>query len=179
MPIAYAVAADHSDRLERLVVSKAPLPGVTPSPPLLLPPLLNARLWHLAFNQLPAEVNEALVRGREGVFFGAEFDASARRTHHRTWRRGRGAQGAVAVLVPRLSPGTGCAPAGRPSHRRGWWSLDPAGGQSDEEQHIQPPQPDGVDREEVAGEDAGRLLAQERPPGRGRRSRRRVQSMTT
>src|SRR5512133_3121928 len=43
------------------------------------------------------------------------------------------------------------------------------------EQHIQPSQPDGVDGEEVAGEDAGRLLAQERPPGRGRRSRRRVQ----
>jgi pimeloyl-ACP methyl ester carboxylesterase len=77
MPIAYALAADHPDRLERLVVSEAPLPGVTPSPPLLLPPPLNARLWHLAFNQLPAEVNEALVRGREDIFFGAEFDASA------------------------------------------------------------------------------------------------------
>ena len=77
MPIAYALAADHPERLERLVVSEAPLPGVTPSPPLFLPPLLNARLWHLAFNQLPAEVNEALVRGREEIFFGAEFDASA------------------------------------------------------------------------------------------------------
>jgi pimeloyl-ACP methyl ester carboxylesterase len=77
MPIAYALAADHPDQLERLVVSEAPLPGVTPSPPLLLPPQLNARLWHLAFNQLPAEVNEQLVRGREDVFFGAEFAASA------------------------------------------------------------------------------------------------------
>jgi pimeloyl-ACP methyl ester carboxylesterase len=77
MPIAYAVAADHRDRLDRLVVSEAPLPGVSPSPPLLLPPPLNARLWHLAFNQLPAEVNEQLVRGREDVFFGAEFAASA------------------------------------------------------------------------------------------------------
>jgi pimeloyl-ACP methyl ester carboxylesterase len=77
MPIAYALAADHPERLDRLVVSEAPLPGVTPSPPLLLPPPLNARLWHLAFNQLPAEVNEALVRGREAIFFGAEFDASA------------------------------------------------------------------------------------------------------
>src|SRR5512133_96575 len=77
MPIAYALAADHRDRVERLVVSEAPLPGVTPSPPLFLPPPLNAMLWHLAFNQLPAEVNEALVRGREEVFFGAEFDASA------------------------------------------------------------------------------------------------------
>jgi alpha/beta hydrolase fold len=32
MPIAYALAADHRDRLERLVVSEAPLPGVTSSP---------------------------------------------------------------------------------------------------------------------------------------------------
>jgi pimeloyl-ACP methyl ester carboxylesterase len=77
MPIAYALAADHSDRVERLIVSEAPLPGVSPSPPLFLPPALNARLWHLAFNQLPAAVNEALVRGREQIFFGAEFDASA------------------------------------------------------------------------------------------------------
>src|SRR6478736_4236817 len=53
MPIAYALAADHPDRIERLIVSEAPLPGVSPSPPLFLPPLLNARLWHLAFNQLP------------------------------------------------------------------------------------------------------------------------------
>src|SRR5437870_2229728 len=77
MPIAYALAADHPDRLARLVVSEAPLPGVSPSPPLFLPPQLNARLYHLAFNQLPAEVNEALVKGREDIFFGAEFDASA------------------------------------------------------------------------------------------------------
>jgi pimeloyl-ACP methyl ester carboxylesterase len=77
MPIAYALAADHGELVDRLVVSEAPLPGISPSPPLFLPAPLNARLWHLAFNQLPAEVNEALVRGREEIFFGAEFDASA------------------------------------------------------------------------------------------------------
>jgi len=76
MPIAYALAADHPDRVDRLVVSEAPLPGISPSPPLFLPPLLNARLWHLAFNQLP-KVNEQLVTGREDIFFGAEFEASA------------------------------------------------------------------------------------------------------
>ena len=76
MPIAYALAADHPDRVERLVVSEAPLPGISPSPPLFLPPALNARLWHLAFNQLP-KINEQLVTGREDIFFGAEFDASA------------------------------------------------------------------------------------------------------
>ncbi len=77
MPIAYAVAADHPDRVERLIVSESPLPGITPSPELFQPPILNARLWHLMFNQLPAEVNEALVRGREDIFLGAEFDSSA------------------------------------------------------------------------------------------------------
>ncbi len=76
MPIAYALAADHPDRVDRLVVSEAPLPGISPSPPLFLPPGLNERLWHLAFNQLP-KVNEQLVTGRESIFFGAEFDASA------------------------------------------------------------------------------------------------------
>ena len=76
MPIAYALAADHRDRVDRLAVSEAPLPGISPSPPLFLPPPLNAMLWHLAFNQLP-QINEQLVTGREDIFFGAEFDASA------------------------------------------------------------------------------------------------------
>ena len=76
MPIAYALAADHRDRVDRLAVSEAPLPGISPSPPLFLPPPLNERLWHLAFNQLP-KINEQLVTGREDIFFGAEFDASA------------------------------------------------------------------------------------------------------
>src|SRR4029450_6839393 len=51
MPIAYALAADHPERLDRLVVSEAPLPGVPPSPPLFLPPAFNERFWHLTFNQ--------------------------------------------------------------------------------------------------------------------------------
>jgi pimeloyl-ACP methyl ester carboxylesterase len=76
MPIAYALAADHRERVDRLAVSEAPLPGISPSPPLFLPPPLNAMLWHLAFNQLP-KINEQLVTGREDIFFGAEFDASA------------------------------------------------------------------------------------------------------
>jgi pimeloyl-ACP methyl ester carboxylesterase len=77
MPIAHALAADNPERVERLVVSEAFLPGISPPLPLFVPPTLNARLWHLMFNQLPSEVNEALVRGREDVFFGAEFAASA------------------------------------------------------------------------------------------------------
>jgi pimeloyl-ACP methyl ester carboxylesterase len=77
MPIAHAMAADYPERVERLVVSEAFLPGIASALPLFVPPTLNARLWHLMFNQLPSQVNEALVRGREDVFFGAEFAASA------------------------------------------------------------------------------------------------------
>ena len=73
--ISYALAADHPDRIERLVVGEAPLVGITPSPPLFLPSQINDRLFHLAFNQL-AELNEKLVRGREDIWFGYELTTS-------------------------------------------------------------------------------------------------------
>ena len=78
MLIGYALAADHPDRVERLVVGEAPLPGITPPTPLILPPPLNDRLWHIAFNAL-TDVNEKLVVDREEIFFGAEYSASAGR----------------------------------------------------------------------------------------------------
>lgn len=77
MPIGYAVAADHPLRLERLVVGEAIIPGVTPSPPLILPIGANRRLWHIPFNRLEPDLNEALIRGREQIYFGAEFAAAA------------------------------------------------------------------------------------------------------
>ncbi|MCE7010247.1 alpha/beta hydrolase [Kibdelosporangium philippinense] len=77
MSIGYAVATDHPDRLDRLVVAEAIIPGLTESPPLLLPSKANERLSHFGFNRLPAEVNERLVRGREDVYFGAKFAGSA------------------------------------------------------------------------------------------------------
>lgn len=77
MPIAYAVAADHPDRVDRLVVGEAFIPGVSAPVPLITPEALNKRLWHIAFNRVGPEVNEALVRGREDVYFSAEFAASA------------------------------------------------------------------------------------------------------
>src|SRR6476646_3970207 len=76
MLIGYALAADHPDRVVRLAVGEAPLPGITPPSPLVLPDAIVDRLWHIPFNQLK-ETNEKLVRGREDIFFGAEFSASA------------------------------------------------------------------------------------------------------
>jgi len=74
--IAYALAADHRDRVERLVVGEGPLPGVAPSPPLFLPGPLNERLWHIGFNRT-AEVNERLVKGREDIYIGNEYAVAA------------------------------------------------------------------------------------------------------
>jgi pimeloyl-ACP methyl ester carboxylesterase len=76
MLIGYALAADHPNRVVRVALGEAPLPGITPLPPLILPDAVVDRLWHIPFNQL-RETNEKLVRGREDIFFGAEFSASA------------------------------------------------------------------------------------------------------
>src|SRR4029450_8119497 len=42
--------------------------------------------------------------------------------------------------------------------------MNPPGVVFDEEQHLQPLEPDGIDGEEVARDDPGGLSAQERPP---------------
>ena len=73
--ISYALAADHPDRVDRLVVAEVPGPlGVNPSPPLFgLPESINNKLWHLAFNRVNDKLPQQLVRGREDIFFGYEF----------------------------------------------------------------------------------------------------------
>ena len=74
MIISYALAADHPDRVDRLVLAEVPgPPGVNPSPPLFVPEPLNNRLWHIPFNRVNDELTEQLVRGREDIFFGYEF----------------------------------------------------------------------------------------------------------
>lgn len=75
--IGYAVAADHPDRVERLALGEAPLPGISPPTPLILPDQAKARLWHIAFNQ-QVTINEQLVTGREDIFIGAEYAAAAK-----------------------------------------------------------------------------------------------------
>jgi pimeloyl-ACP methyl ester carboxylesterase len=77
LPIGYALAADHPDRVERVVLGEVPgPPGAVPSPPFFAPPELNDHLWHIAVNRLD-EVNEQLVTGREDIYFGYEFNIQA------------------------------------------------------------------------------------------------------
>jgi pimeloyl-ACP methyl ester carboxylesterase len=77
LPISYALAADHPDRVERVVLAEVPgPPGAVPSPPFFCPEQLNNGLWHIAVNRLD-EVNEQLVQGREDIYFGYEFNIQA------------------------------------------------------------------------------------------------------
>jgi pimeloyl-ACP methyl ester carboxylesterase len=76
MDIAYALAADHRDRVAALEVAEAVLPGVQQSPPLFVDSVTNEHLFHLMFNKLPA-INEQLVRGREDIYFSFIFDVEA------------------------------------------------------------------------------------------------------
>jgi pimeloyl-ACP methyl ester carboxylesterase len=72
----YALAADHPDRVGRLAVVDAIIPGVTPTPSFFSPAAVTQRLWHFGFNQL-TDLNEQLVRGRERLFFGYQFAQKA------------------------------------------------------------------------------------------------------
>jgi pimeloyl-ACP methyl ester carboxylesterase len=76
MWIGYALAGDHPNVLEWLVLAEAAIPGVSPSPPLIGHSTVNDRLWHFGFNRLAA-LNEELVQGREHLFFGHQFASKA------------------------------------------------------------------------------------------------------
>lgn len=73
---AYALAADHPDRLDRLAVVEASIPGLSPSPPLFSSGKANESLWHFTFNRL-TDLNEQLVSGREQLFYGHQFATKA------------------------------------------------------------------------------------------------------
>ena len=60
--VAYAYAATYSDKVERLVVMDAPIPGIEPWNEILL----NPGVWHFNFHGPDAE---RLVEGRERIYF--------------------------------------------------------------------------------------------------------------
>lgn len=72
----YALAADHRDRIDRLAVAEAAIPGLSPTPPLFGGQEANDRLWHFAFNRL-TDINEQLISGREHLYFGHQFATKA------------------------------------------------------------------------------------------------------
>ncbi|WP_327394019.1 alpha/beta fold hydrolase [Streptomyces phaeochromogenes] len=72
----YALAADQPERVGRLAILEAVIPGLTPSPPFFGPAAANLKLWQFGFNRL-TDLNEELVRGRERLFFGYQFAKKA------------------------------------------------------------------------------------------------------
>jgi pimeloyl-ACP methyl ester carboxylesterase len=60
--VAYAYTATYPDKVERLVVMDAPLPGIDPWAEILQ----NPGVWHFNFHGLDAE---RLVTGRERIYF--------------------------------------------------------------------------------------------------------------
>jgi len=72
----YALASDHPERVTRLALTDATIPGVSPSPPLLSPDAVNTRLWHFAFNRA-GPVAIQMIQGREDIYFGHQFASKA------------------------------------------------------------------------------------------------------
>ena len=71
--LSYAAAADAPERILRLVLMEAALPGISEGPSILPDDTRSTgRLWHFMFNQL-SDVNERLVEGREEIYFGDQF----------------------------------------------------------------------------------------------------------
>jgi len=76
--ISYALAADHRDRVSRLVVAEIPgPPGVVDPehapPPLFVPEFLNNRLWHIPFNRVNNELIVDMVRSNADAYYRYEF----------------------------------------------------------------------------------------------------------
>lgn len=76
MWIAYALACDHPDVLDRVALIDATIPGLAPDIPLIGSEAQNDALWHFAFNR-KRSVNEQLVRGRERVYYSDQFATKA------------------------------------------------------------------------------------------------------
>ncbi|MEV0794860.1 alpha/beta fold hydrolase [Kribbella sp. NPDC050459] len=72
--IAYALAADHRDRVARLAVAEIPgPPGVAEDPSLFLPDAFNNRVWHIPFNRVNDELIVDMVRSNADGFYRYEY----------------------------------------------------------------------------------------------------------
>lgn len=77
MWIGYVMAADRPDRVTRIALGEAIVPGVSSSPPLLSDDRWTSDfLWHFNFNRA-LDINERLVEGREDLYFGYQFATKA------------------------------------------------------------------------------------------------------
>ncbi len=76
--ISYGLAADHRDRVDRLVVAEIPgPPGVVdpihPPPALFLPEALNEKLWHIPFNRVDDDLIVDMVKSNADAYYRYEY----------------------------------------------------------------------------------------------------------
>ena len=73
----FAMATDTPERIVRIALGEASIPGFSTSPPLISDDRrTNDLLWHLNFNRA-IDINERLVEGREALFIGHQFATKA------------------------------------------------------------------------------------------------------
>lgn len=71
--VSYAFAAQYPDKVRRLVLIDAAIPGLTPPEAYKLSPTTMHKTWHFAFNYIPG-LSETLVIGREREFLSWLFE---------------------------------------------------------------------------------------------------------
>ncbi|WP_242140455.1 alpha/beta hydrolase [Sphingomonas sp. TREG-RG-20F-R18-01] len=77
MWVGFVMAAARPERITRVALGEAIIPGLSPSPPLLSDDRQTSDfLWHFNFNRALG-VNERLVEGREDIYFGYQFATKA------------------------------------------------------------------------------------------------------
>ena len=77
MWIAFAMAAEMPNRVLKVALGEAIVPGVFETPPIVCDDQeTNEFLWHHMFNRV-STINERLVEGREELYFGSQLDHKA------------------------------------------------------------------------------------------------------
>jgi pimeloyl-ACP methyl ester carboxylesterase len=76
MWIAYAMASDFSNSVQKLAVTEASIPGVTEFPNIMMPKELIPFRAQFLFNQLP-DLPEMLTKGREDIYLNYIFGKMA------------------------------------------------------------------------------------------------------
>ncbi|WP_394830559.1 alpha/beta hydrolase [Pendulispora rubella] len=71
--IAYALAGDHPEVVERLALIEGILPGLLGPSDVFMPDKESVAFWHFMFNRQP-ELPELLIAGRERTYLGWLFD---------------------------------------------------------------------------------------------------------
>ena len=72
--IGYAYAARHPEKVRRLALIDAAIPGIAPADAFALTPDRINKTWHFSFNALPG-LPEALTAGRERLYLSWLYDA--------------------------------------------------------------------------------------------------------